>query len=160
MARRGRPRKPTANLKLTGNYRGDRRHADEPTPDVRIPERPKFLTGEGKKEWERIAPLLADKKCLTDWDRAMLTAYCKEWADYVYLSRKVKPKDYLVQTINGNLIQNPLIAVRNRALKNCKEIAAEFGLSPSSRTRLSIGDSQPDNPFAALLNRRKNKNAG
>lgn len=154
MANRGRPRKPTAQLKIHGTYRDDRRFADEPTPQVAIPDMPNHLTGEAKKEWERIAPLLAKMKCLTEWDRSLLAAYCFEWAVYVELCKKVKVKDFTMTTINGNKIQNPLLAARNRALKNLKELATEFGLSPSSRTRISKSETEDVNPFMALLRSR------
>ncbi|MBN1807196.1 MAG: phage terminase small subunit P27 family [Sedimentisphaerales bacterium] len=158
MAKRGRSRKPTKRLKLHGTYREDRRYVDEPTPEVGIPRRPKFLTGEARKEWERIAPLLAKMKCLTEWDRSLLTAYCFEWGLYVQLCRKVKFKDLTMDTINSNKIQNPLLTARNRALKNFKEIATEFGLTPSSRTRLSVSKADDENPFRAFMDR--NRNAG
>jgi P27 family predicted phage terminase small subunit len=75
---------------------------------------------------------------------------------YVALCNKVKIKDLVITTINGNRIHNPLLSARNKALSNIKEIAAEFGLSPSSRTRLSVGEKEETNPFLALLKRSRN----
>jgi P27 family predicted phage terminase small subunit len=153
----GRPRKPTVKLKIHGTFREDRRFVDEPKPIVVIPDMPNHLKGEAAKEWKRIAPLLAGMKCLTEWDRSLLSAYCFEWGVYVALCNKIKIKDLVITTINGNRIHNPLLSARNKALSNIKEIAAEFGLSPSSRTRLSIGEKQQEeNPFMALLNRKRN----
>ena len=152
----GRPRKPTAQLKIHGTYRKDRRYSAEPIPVVNIPSMPKYLKGEAATEWKRIAPLLAKMKCLTEWDRSLLAAYCFEWGVYVELCKKVKIKDLVITTINGNKIHNPLLSARNKALSNLKEIATEFGLSPSSRTRLAVDEKEEENAFMALLNRRKN----
>ena len=151
----GRPRKPTVTLKLHGTYREDRRYKSEPVPETAIPKKPTFLKGEAAKEWKRIAPLLSKSKCLTEWDRSLLAAYCFEWGIYVALCKSVK--EYASITINGNVIQNPLLSARNRALKNFKGIAVEFGLSPSSRTRISTNPNEEEiDPFAELMKRRKN----
>lgn len=152
MATRGRKPKPSSQLKLNGTFRPDRHNADEPTPDVVVPKMPTFLKGEARKEWKRITPLLAAKKCITEWDMTLITAYCFEWGVYVMLCKKLKTEeDYIVTTINGNEIQSPLLNARNRAMKNFKEIATEFGLTPSSRTRLGVGgETKKDNPLEAL----------
>jgi len=145
-------------LKLHGTYRDDRRYDDEPAPVVKVPQMPNFLKGMARKEWQRVAPLLAAKKCLTEWDRSMLAAYCFEWGVYESLCKKLKgPGDYVAITTNGNEIMSPMLAARNKALKNFKELAAEFGLSPASRTRIKTSDSEESNPFQELL---KGKHAG
>lgn len=114
---------------------------------------PVFLKGEARKEWERLAPLLAQSRCLTEWDRSLLAAYCYEWAIYVNLSEKIKK---IGDTVNDRA-KSPLLSARNKALKNFKEIATEFGLSPSSRTRIATNPKDGgSSPFAALLNRSKN----
>ncbi|MBN2019303.1 MAG: phage terminase small subunit P27 family [Sedimentisphaerales bacterium] len=150
----GRPRKPTTLLKIHGTFREDRRATDEPMPAIAIPSMPKFLKGEAAAEWERVAPLLAKMKCLTEWDRSLLAAYCFEWGVYVELCKKVKLKDLTITTVSGNKIYNPLLASRNKALSNLKELAIQFGLSPSSRSRLSVSEEEESNPFLALLQRR------
>jgi len=156
MTKMGRPKKPTTLLKIHGTYRKDRRFVDEPMPPVTVPIMPKHLRGEAATEWRRIAPLLAKMKCLTEWDRSLLSAYCFEWGVYVELCKKVKVKDLVITTINGNKIHNPLLSARNKALTNLKELATEFGLSPSSRSRLSLGgEEEEQNPFLAFLKRGK-----
>lgn len=151
----GRPRKPTTLLKVHGTFRKDRRSVDEPIPPATVPIMPKHLRGEAATEWKRIAPLLARMKCLTEWDRSLLAAYCFEWGVYVELCKKVKIKDLVITTINGNKIHNPLLSARNKALTNLKELATEFGLSPASRSRLSVGEEEEQNPFLAFLKRSK-----
>jgi P27 family predicted phage terminase small subunit len=152
----GRPRKPTIKLKIHGTYRADRRFINEPAPAIVIPIMPKHLKGEAATEWRRIAPLLAKMKCVTEWDRSLLSAYCFEWGVYVELCKKVKIKDLVITTINGNKIHNPLLSARNKALTNLKELATEFGLSPSSRSRLNLGgEEEEQNQFLAFLKRGK-----
>jgi len=136
---------------LQGTFQPCRRYKDEPTPRVDIPDKPTFLKGEAAKEWNRITPLLAAQKCLTEWDRSLIAAYCFEWGVYVQLCKTVKIEDISLETILGNRMANPLFNARNKALKNMKEIATEFGLTPSSRTRLSVSEAEKENPFEKLL---------
>ena len=41
-----------------------------------------------------------------------------------------------MKTSKGNFIQNPLIGIANRALDLMHKYLTEFGLTPSSRTRI------------------------
>lgn len=51
----------------------------------------------------------------------------------------------LATTTNGNVIQSVLLGARNRAMELCLKFGAEFGMTPSARSRIdvSIGDSAP-----------------
>jgi P27 family predicted phage terminase small subunit len=42
----------------------------------------------------------------------------------------------VIRTKQGNLIQNPMVGVANTARREMQRLAAEFGLSPSSRTQI------------------------
>lgn len=155
--RSGRRRKPTNILKLEGTLRSDRRTGDEPQPTIAIPDRPEFLKGEAEKEWRRIAPLLADQNCLTEWDRAALAAYCQTWKEYVALCKQVnRVTKVVIKTSKGTQIQNPLVGAKNTAFNNLLRICGEFGLTPSSRSRLAVGPASGDiDPLQELLKRRK-----
>ena len=45
----------------------------------------------------------------------------------------------MIKTTNGNAVQNPLVGTANRAMHEMMRYATEFGMTPSSRTRLSTG---------------------
>jgi P27 family predicted phage terminase small subunit len=54
----------------------------------------------------------------------------------------------------GTRLIHPLVSIRNEAWRRVLRAAAEFGLSPSSRTRISIpveGPEKPGNPFLQLM---------
>lgn len=67
----------------------------------------------------------------------------------------------VIATSNGNVVQNPLVGIRNKARMDCMKLAAQFGLSPSSRVGLDVlrfgGRDVPDAPkeskAASFLNR-------
>ncbi len=160
--KRGTKPTPTTILKLHGTYRSDRRSDSEPEPDLCIPDRPKWLTGDARKEWERITPILHQMRCISDADLTMVAAYCFEWGLYVRLCRKLKKISSLTDTTtNGNEILSPLYNVRNAALKNWRSIATEFGLSPSARSRINIeGRGEKEGEFRGMVKRPGRKYAG
>jgi len=44
----------------------------------------------------------------------------------------------LAYTTNGNLVQNPLLGIANKARADVLRFAAELGMTPSARTRLDV----------------------
>ena len=140
----GRKKKPTAALKLTGTFQKCRRLDDEPTPDVCIPKMPTFLKGEAAKEWKRITVLLAERKCVTEWDVAALAMYCQEWGKYVMVNK----------TFNTDIGVINMLGESTKILKNVKTMLVEFGLTPSSRASLSMGKADTNNAFAKLMKQK------
>ena len=43
----------------------------------------------------------------------------------------------MIKTSNGNAIQNPLVGTANKAAADMMRYAAEFGMTPSARTRIT-----------------------
>jgi P27 family predicted phage terminase small subunit len=140
--------KPTALKILQGTAQPCRINKKEPKPKVSIPSCPPHLCAEGKKEWKRITKELARLKLITHIDRAALSGYCTGWAKYVEASVAIQKTGYLVKSKNGIPYINPLVTVQNKALEQMKGFLTEFGMTPSSRSRISISE-QPDesNPF-------------
>ena len=60
----------------------------------------------------------------------------------------------MVKSPNGYPMQSPYVAVLNRQVDIMTRIAAEFGMTPSSRTRIRVGDAPPEDPFEAFLGQR------
>jgi len=143
MGARGCKPTPTATLKMRGSWRGDK-NKQEPKAKVCIPEPPAWLNGVGLQEWNYIAPRLEKGRVLTDWDRNALAGYCQCMADYldalVTLQKIEGTGRMLIKTTNGNVIQNPLIGIKNKAWGLVQKAAAEFGLTPSSRGRIEAGE--------------------
>ena len=51
-------------------------------------------------------------------------------------------------------MQTPYVAVANKQVDIMVRIAAEFGMTPSSRTRIRVGDKPPQVPFDTFLQDR------
>ena len=130
----------------------------EPRFDATQPEAPDFLCKDGAAEWERICEMLHRAGVMTAVDRGALAAYCQAYGRWAQAERAlavVAERDgvgagLVIKTKGGNMIQNPLVGVANRALELMLKAAVEFGMTPSSRTRVVAGGdpNEQTNPFA------------
>lgn len=145
MAGRGRKPKPGELRKLEGN-RGNRpiNDAVKPPRGDRPPDAPAHLTADARAEWKRVARGLWDLGLLTAIDVGALAAYCQAWARWknaeklIEKAKKAYPAGggLFVETTNGNLIQHPAVGIANRAMADMVKFAAEFGMTPSGRTKV------------------------
>ena len=152
MSRRGAKPKPTKLKALEGTLRSDRRNPKEPETRPAIPRCPAHLGPEAKREWRRLAPQLARLGLLCKIDRAALALFCQAWERWVEAEEALKRYGVMVKSPNGFPMQSPYLAVANKAMEQMRALLAEFGMSPSSRTRVhatpQIGE---DDPMERLL---------
>lgn len=158
MPPRGPKTRPTKLKLLTGTARSHRLNPNEPRPRLARPDVPEHLTAAARDEWNRIVDELVGLGILTHLDRGALAAYCQaygRWSAAETALARMAERDavsdgLIVRTKSGNLIQNPLVGAANKAMADMVRYAAEFGLTPSARTRVSgLNDAGP-NPFAEL----------
>lgn len=137
---RGRKPKPTALKRLQGNPGKRPLNANEPQfGEYKYPPRPpKFLSREGQAEWRRIAPRLHAVGLLTPADRAALAGYCQAYGRWVKAEQELaKPNQTEVDlTPNGLRIQSVWLQISNRAAEEMRRWAVEFGMTPSSRSKI------------------------
>jgi P27 family predicted phage terminase small subunit len=136
--RGGRPRKPTAVKKRQGNP--GRRPLPENEPVFQggtTP--PKHLDRIARNEWRRLAPRLIVHGMLTPADRAAFSAYCVAYSTHVRAEEFLAKKKTLAYKTPGGVLRPwPEIAISNQALGQMYRFLTEFGLTPSSRSRLDI----------------------
>lgn len=164
--KRGRPAKPSHLKLVTGNPGKRPITEDWVKPKTRskpLPA-PAHLNPRALAEWRRLAPELTLLGTLTNVDRAAFAAYCEAWAIYVQAQEVIDDlarKDesgmgaMLITTKSGNTIQNPLLGIRNQALKQVVRYAAEFGFTPASRVRV-----QDATPGVAAANNQRQRAGG
>ena len=136
MSRRGAKPKPTRLKALSGTLRSDRLNPNEPEARPAIPRCPEHLGPEAKREWRRLAPQLARMGLLCRIDRAALALFCQAWERWVKAEEALKRYGVMVKSPNGFPMQSPYLAVANKAMEQMRALLAEFGMSPSSRTRV------------------------
>jgi P27 family predicted phage terminase small subunit len=76
---------------------------------------------------------------LTRIDRAVLAAYCQTWSRWVKLEAIVqRVGETILDKDTGRLYTNPYLTALNQALRQMLSFGSELGLTPASRTRLSV----------------------
>lgn len=102
---------------------------------------PSWLSKEAKAEWRRVMPELAKRHILTTADLGSLESYC------VAMGR-VRQLEALLRTE----IDLKLLRAQDKSMVTARQLAAELGLTPVSRSRPAVRDSDnegdDDNPLA------------
>jgi P27 family predicted phage terminase small subunit len=135
----GRKPKPTQMKVVQGTFRKDRANPCEPKPKKGMPPCPDFLEGMARKEYFRIGRKLERIGILTEVDDLALIGLCQSWAEYLESTEQVRKTGMLVKAPSGYPILNPYVTLANQALKRVKAFLTEFGMTPSSRTRVVAG---------------------
>lgn len=143
----GRKPKPTVLKELQGNPGKRPLNQHEPKPKVKRPTAPRFLEGEAKKEWNRMVKLLLALNLVTEVDRAALAAYCQAWARWIEAEEAIRSDGMVIETDKGNLIQSPYVGIANQAMKQMRAFLVEFGMTPSSRSRVSVPPVDDGDPY-------------
>lgn len=136
---KGRKPTPAAVRKMTGT--GHRTKAQindrEPIPPDGVPEPPTQLTSEARAEWFRVCADLAAMRTLTKSDRAAIAIFCQAWADWLEAREWIAIQGAVIERGEGTC-KNPWVSVANEAHEQLRRLACEFGLTPSSRSRVKV----------------------
>jgi P27 family predicted phage terminase small subunit len=133
----GRKPVPTRLKLLKGNPGKRPLNNDEPRPEYKKPDCPDFLEGWAKEEWEYISDELFELGLLSQIDRTALAAYCKTYARWRQAEEELKT-GMTATTESGWECQSVWLGIANRALELMHKFMTEFGMTPASRSRLSV----------------------
>ena len=145
----GRRPKPTKLKLLQGTQRSDRVNRQEPNSKLEIPSCPRHIQGESRREWKRITKELGAVGLVTRVDRAAIGAYCEAYGRWSEAVSKLHEKGLLVKAPSGYPILNPYLSIINSALDQMRKFLTEFGMTPRSRTRISVARKNEDKEDAA-----------
>lgn len=101
---------------------------------IKVPPAPSYLSAQAKAEWKRIMPQLISRRIITRADLAGVEAY----ASAVGICRQIE------EMRAGGIIDKVQFGIWNRAAQTARQLAAEYGLTPTSRQR--IGSAAPADP--------------
>lgn len=146
MAQKGRKPKPTAVKVLEGNPGKRQLNMFEPKPvKGKLPKCPDWLEDEAKEEWNRLAKNLHNLGILTDLDVQAFASYCQAYARWREAEEFISQHGAIVKTKSGYWQQVPQVSIAHQNQKMMMQAAAEFGLTPSSRSRI-IADQTANEP--------------
>lgn len=132
----GRKPKPTALKMLAGNPGKRPLNDREAKPAQGMPRCPNHLDGEARREWHRIRKDLYKAGLLYKIDRAALAAYCQAYSTWVAACQLVASEGLTYESEKGNTLQHPGVSIMLRAQDTMLKICSEFGMTPSSRSRV------------------------
>jgi P27 family predicted phage terminase small subunit len=152
MGLRGPAPKPTAIKKAEGNPGKRKLNTQEPQPVPGAPECPDHLDAVAKKEWSRLSEILLAMKVLTEADYIALGNLCQAYSTLIDAQKHLNKGGILFKTPNGYVQQNPLLGIIRAQMNIVNGLVREFGLTPSSRTRIAVEEQDTsDADFWALL---------
>lgn len=109
---------------------------------TKAPPVPKFLSAHAKAEWKRIMPQLIGRRIITKADLAGVENYCAAGGAARTIADTMSA---------GGLPDLKLGGLQIRYMNTARQLAAEYGLTPTSRTRIGAvqsDDDDADNPLA------------
>lgn len=115
---------------------------------------PDWLMPEAKKKWERLAKLMNQMGVLTEVDMAAFAAYCQSYARWREAQEHITSGGSTFETDKGYQQQTPWVGIANTNQKLMLQAASEFGLTPSSRSRIVAGNGkvkETEDEMEALL---------
>ena len=144
MGRRGPAPRPSKLNELRGNP-GKRKKHKEPEPAAAETTCPGWLEGEAKDEWDRMAPELGRLGLLTVVDLRAFAGYCQSYRRWREAERAVS-----AMIAAGGLtmaISQGLEGMARERLRLMMRLAAEFGFTPASRSRVTAVPPKEEDPF-------------
>jgi len=141
MGQRGPRPTPKEVLKLRGSWRGDLNPESPPTIPGRPPA-PAILSSRAKTIWNNTCDILERIGVLSCADIDMLTMYCIT-LDHLVTCERVIQRDgmtYEFENAQGavTIRERPEVKLEKEYIRIASRLAAEFGLSPSARARVTV----------------------
>ena len=155
----GRRPKPTRLKVLAGNPGGRKLNQNEPEP-TSFATCPDWLTGEAREEWARIAGELEQLGLLTAIDQTALAAYCSSFKRWRHAERQIEAGGLVVSAPSGYPVQSPWVSISNTALDQMRKFLIEFGMTPSSRSKVNAAPKDKNDPLEDFLNGHYNRRNG
>lgn len=150
MAKPGTKPQPS-HMKLVRGNPGKRPiNENEPQPDMDLPTPPEGLSDHALKQWDIVAPQLHKMGVLSKIDATALEMYCVAYGNWREAQEKIRRYGPLVKAKSGFLQQSPYMQIANKSFEQMRSMLAEFGMTPSSRTRISVPTEKKNNVFAQL----------
>lgn len=105
---------------------------------------PSWLSKDAKAEWKRVFPSLVDRRILTTADLGGLENYCVACG-------RIREVERVIQAA-GVAIDPAMFRLQDKAMQTARQLAAELGLTPVSRSRPTMRDDESDNDDDNPLN--------
>jgi P27 family predicted phage terminase small subunit len=149
--------KPTFLKLIEGNPGKRPLNENEPKFKKTKTKAPSHLGDVGKREWNRVSKILYKQGLLTEADLTALAAYCESYEQalmaYKYLEKGgVLPEKRVVGEKTYTILKpNPFFDIWTKCRAQMKMFMTEFGMTPSSRSRIGVKGSDEKDELEAMI---------
>jgi P27 family predicted phage terminase small subunit len=147
---KGRKPKPTALKLLNGNAGRRPLNEAEPMPKVGEPAPLNSLTPEALAHFRDLTGKLTAVRVLTINDGPALSALAQSIADYEQATSELATQGKVITTERG-AVKNPWTTIQKEAFAQMQKGFTEFGLTPSSRSKIIAAPASTEDDSEALF---------
>jgi P27 family predicted phage terminase small subunit len=151
---------PSALHEARGDYRKDPQRRNRREPNIGgEPVKPRHLTGIAATEWKRVVGILSKMGVLTSGEAPALEQYCRAYADWREACKLVDKYGLMVQEDRGEYSvwkRNPADLAKQALALLLIKYLSEFGLTPSSRTKVQSAEKGGSDILLDMLKARSN----
>ena len=137
----GPSRKPTA-LRMIHGTRDKRKVRQEAMPGG-VAQMPDWLCEVAQSEWVRLSADLFKIGLLTKADEVEFAVFCQAYAELQEAEDALVKYGRTQVTKDGFERKSPWLSIRDEAWKRIHQAAQQFGLTPSSRTKIDVQEKSP-----------------
>lgn len=142
---RGRKPKPSHLKLVTGNPGKRKLNKKEPKPRREIPSPPDHLSDRARVAWGSLSAKLDRLGILTELDDLALERVCELVAEIVEHKADIRQHGRYVKVGLAKGKLRPVVRLLADADKRLRAWMTEFGLTPSSRSRINAHDNENPN---------------
>ncbi len=138
----GRTRKPKETKRAHGTLRPDREPNDAFEPEIlwKLPPIPKRLKAEGRKVWRATGKQLVNNAVLGKVDMGLFAHYCYLFDICDGAQQSIDDDGMNIEMENKGggkyMRKNPALETYQNALKEIRQLAPHFGVTPATRAKV------------------------
>ena len=153
----GRRAKPTALHLVQGTRSHVKNHGEEAEPELTLPPCPPELDPIATEHYAHMGTRLVALGIMSEIDGAAMAAYCASYSQWRRAEKVINDTSPVIRGVRKNsFVVNPWVRIRDRALGQMYRFMVEFGMTPSSRTRIAAekpGNRGEQDPWAGRSKR-------
>ena len=102
------------------------------------------MTVEAREQWEKIVEPLINCGIYTVIDETALILYCETYVSWVEAMTHIQTEGSILKTDKGYAYQNPWLQIANKKFEPLHKMLSEFGMTPSSRSKVKAVKGKKD----------------
>jgi P27 family predicted phage terminase small subunit len=112
---------------------------------------PEWLQGSAREHWPQISEMLSNMKLNSSHYTVSMALLCDALADFIRFSELATGAEPITQTDKGNVVQHPIVGLKNKAWARVLAACREFGMSPAALRGISMPDHSPVDELDQVL---------